>query len=327
MSARTQQVVVSVSIGVASVDRPVSPTELLARADAAMYEAKRRGRGRVAVADVAVDELRGGGADVETGLRRALERDELVVEYEPILTPRPRISSARGARALAASGSRTTSRPASSSAIAEEIGLIAPIGRHVLREVCRQLARWRAGGDGGRPGVGQRVGRPADRRGGPARVRCRPSWRATSSTAAWSASRSPSRCSCRSTRRSPATLRRLRELGVAVAIDDFGTGYSSLAYVHRLPVDVVKIDKAFTDQVIADPTSRAVVRAVVDLSHVLALARSPRASRPASSCSAAGDVVRPRSRGTCSPGRCRAPTSPALLRSDSACPHELGPPV
>jgi EAL domain-containing protein (putative c-di-GMP-specific phosphodiesterase class I) len=203
--------------------------------------------------------------------------------------------------------------------IAEEIGLIAPIGRHVLREVCRQLARWRAEGMAVVPvwvnvSAAQLTGEE-DLPGFVADELARHDL--DGSLVGFEITES---VLVQEHESITATLRRLRELGVAVAIDDFGTGYSSLAYVHRLPVDVVKIDKAFTDQVVADPSSRAVVRAVVDLSHVLALGTVAEGVETREQLQALRAMSCDRVQGHLFSRSVSGSDFAAFLRSDSACP-------
>jgi diguanylate cyclase (GGDEF)-like protein/PAS domain S-box-containing protein len=270
VTAGGRSLAVSVSIGVAAVEEPTSATELLARADAAMYDAKRRGRARVAVTDVAGSGVRRRRAELETRLRRAVDSSQLIVEYEPIVDVETEQVVAAEALVRWRRPHREDIRPREFVAIAEEIGLIGAIGASVVRQVCRQLHEWIA--DGLRPV---------------------PVWVNVSAAQLGTDHDFPgflaqqlaehgldgSLIGCEITEsvlvqehdEITATLRRIRALGVGVAIDDFGTGYSSLAYLHRLPVDVVKVDKAFTDQVTADATSRAVLRAVIELSRALAL--------------------------------------------------------
>jgi diguanylate cyclase (GGDEF)-like protein len=266
------EVFTSASIGIASSRTGYSRAEdMLRDADTAMYRAKHLGKARHQVFDTAMHARAMRQLLLENDLRRAMEREELALLYQPIVAmPSRRI---RGFEALLrwhhpdwGEVPRQEFLP-----VAEETGLILPLGDWVLEQSCRQLSRWRASSP-----VAQDLtvsvnlsGRQIAQGDLIDRV-----------TAALAASGLPVSSlrleiteSVLMEHLEPATaaLRQLKELGVAVDIDDFGTGYSSLSYLHRFPIDRVKIDRSFVGSMLADPQSLEIVRAIVGLAQSLGM--------------------------------------------------------
>ncbi len=259
---------VTVSIGIAvNGSQPVAVDTLVRNADDAMYAAKRRGGSRVELFDDALQEQFRQRRDIERALKDAAVRGELFLDYQPIV--RPHDSSVAGFEALLRwrRPDGTVIAPNDFIPIAEETGLIMPIGDWVIRQVCEQLADWdRDGVD--IPWISLNVS--------PLQLRndelFRSIARALKATGAGS-----HRLVIELTESGlvnadddgTSQLERIRQLGARVAIDDFGTGYSGLAYLRKLPVDMLKIDQAFTAELVTDPAASAVLAAIVHLAHLL----------------------------------------------------------
>ena len=255
---------VTVSIGIASADLRVerSPSDVLRDADTAMYEAKRRGRGRSVQFQAALNDNRRRRVELERHLQGAAERGELVLEYQPLFGADGTVASFE---ALLRWDSEALGRvaPGEFIPIAEEIGTIEEIGAWVLVEAFDRLARLRAEGFADVSMAVNLSARQLSDVGLPARlqelltVRSIPARQATVeiTEGLLVASGGPGE----------GTLARIRELGVDVAIDDFGTGFSSLAYLRRLPADVLKIDRAFIAELDGEAVDREIVGAVIEL--------------------------------------------------------------
>jgi diguanylate cyclase (GGDEF)-like protein len=257
------------SVGVAlAVPGEASPDELIRDADAAMHRAKARGGARAALYDDGMREQAIQRLDIENGLRGAAERDELRVHYQPLVSIRT--GRAVGAEALVRwvrPDGRMVS-PAEFIPVAEETGLIGRIGSWVLAQACNQAHLWQLAVEGDSPlemGVnvsGRQLGDP-DLVPTVASVLNRPGQRLSlcleiTESVLLSAETLP-------------VLHDLKGLGVRLAVDDFGTGYSSLASLRKYPVDVVKIDRQFITGIDTDPSARAVVKAIVEVTHALGM--------------------------------------------------------
>ena len=266
-----REVVVGASLGVAHARDAQSADELLRNADVAMYQAKTAGKGRHAEFDHAMHVAAVARIELAADLRHAVERAELFLEYQPVVE----LATGRivGAEALVRwrRPAHGTVPPLSFIPVAEETGLIVPIGRWVLREACAQLARWRATLPGGESltmnvnvsgrqlddlQIARDVRAVLDESGLPS---AQVTLEITESVLMQRADTVV------------ATLHALKKLGVALAIDDFGTGYSSLGYLQRFPVDVLKIDRAFVDGVGRGGSNAALARTIVALGDALGL--------------------------------------------------------
>ncbi|HZU72291.1 MAG TPA: EAL domain-containing protein [Acidimicrobiales bacterium] len=263
------EVVATVSIGIALTDPGDNPDDVLRNADVAMYSAKRRGRmGGYQVFDGKQMGVRSSERiDLEAALRRALERDEIEVFFQPVYSSVT--GRIEGAEALIRwhHPERGLILPGEFVPLAEECGLILPLGRHVLEEACRWARRWReslgaelmisvnlSGRQFQHSGLELEVAETLHRTGVDPHQLC---LEITESVAVDDIGRTHQ------------VLTGLRELGVRVAIDDFGTGYSSLAYLNKFPVDVVKIDRSFVERLGEDAISTAIVSAVISLSDAI----------------------------------------------------------
>jgi diguanylate cyclase (GGDEF)-like protein len=268
--AASGEVFCSASVGIAVGRDAQAPIKMLREADAAMYRAKGRGRGRSEIFDEdmrrdAFERLR-----TESDLRRALERDEFTVLYQPIfdtVTLRP---IAVEALVRWRHPTRGIVGPVEFIPLAEETGLIAPLGRWVLEHAVAEVAGWSRE----YPDVPLRVAVNVS-----GQQLARPEFLHEVRAALEASSLPPERLGLEITESilinesgSPrSTLEALREIGVKVMIDDFGTGYSSLARLKRFPLDVIKIDRSFVDGVGAEDEDTAIVAAIVDIARSLGL--------------------------------------------------------
>ncbi|HEV7462034.1 MAG TPA: EAL domain-containing protein [Solirubrobacteraceae bacterium] len=265
-----REVFLSASIGIAlGRDGAMSASALLRDADAAMYGAKERGRSRYAIYDGAM-RLRGAERlETETALRRAIERDELRVHYQPEVE----LETGRvvGVEALVrwAHPDRGLVAPGEFVPVAEDTGLIAPIGEWVLREACRQAHAWLGVyGDAPLRMAVNLSGRQLAHEG----------LRDTVANALADADLPPELLCLEITESALAedpdaareTLLSLRRLGVCLAIDDFGVGFSSLSQIRQLPpVDVIKIDRSFVSGIGQNREDEAIVASVISLARAL----------------------------------------------------------
>jgi diguanylate cyclase (GGDEF)-like protein/PAS domain S-box-containing protein len=263
---------VTVSIGIAFAGgERVAPDALIRDADAALYRAKERGRGRYEVFDSALRVRALERLALENDLRRALDRDELHVRYQPVVSLRDGTLASVEALVYWEHPQRGLVEPANFIPVAEDSGLIAPIGEWVLRESCRQACAWHAANPDAPPlGVSvnlsarqivQRdlpgtVARALRDTGLDPRALCLEITESAILDDAGTADR---------------TLRALLSLGVGLVLDDFGTGYSSLSYLTRLPIEGLKIDRSFVEQLGAGERPTAIVTAIVRMAQALSM--------------------------------------------------------
>jgi diguanylate cyclase (GGDEF)-like protein len=262
----------SASVGVVlSEGADDAALRMLRDADVAKYVAKERGRGRV---ELFAEPMRARAVDrfdTEVALRRALARSEFRVHYQPLV--QFDTSEVIGFEALVRweHPERGLVPPLDFLPLAEETGLIVPIGAWVLREACAQAARW-AVESSGQPALSVSVNLSARQLADPALVE-------TIDSALRDAELDPSLLVLEITEtvlmedreRAVAVLRSLTDRGVQIGIDDFGTGHSSLGYLKTLPVHALKIDRSFVDGLGTEPEDSAIVAAVVHLGHALGL--------------------------------------------------------
>ncbi|WP_245908249.1 putative bifunctional diguanylate cyclase/phosphodiesterase [Pseudosporangium ferrugineum] len=261
----------SVGIAYAAPEEVDAVQELMVRADLAMYQAKKQGKDRVEVFRPELQASFQAGLRLEADLRRAVVRHEFELRYQPIV--HLRTGEITGLEALVRwqHPERGLIPPLDFIPLAEETGMIVPIGEWVLREACRQAADWNAQRAGRRP-LTVSVNMSAvqlDQADLPEVV-----------AAALEGGGLPAANLVIELTESllvdhrPSTLRqleRIKELGVRLAIDDFGTGYSSLAYLRRFPVDIIKIDKSFVDDVGDVPAAAALTLGIIQLGQALSL--------------------------------------------------------
>jgi diguanylate cyclase (GGDEF)-like protein len=273
ISGRT--LAVSASIGIADTTTAERDAETLLRnADLAMYLAKAQGKQRVVVyADGMAQEARG-KAELVEGLSGALARQELTVHYQPVVSLRgpdgttPEVTSYE-ALLRWQHPERGLVPPGDFVPLAEDTGLIVPIGAWVLREAARQAVAWSAAT--GRP-IGMAVNLSPRQLADDDVV-------TTVADVLTETGLPPAQLTLEVTEsvlvqdvdRVVDRLRKLRTLGVRIAIDDFGTGYSSLSYLRRLPADTIKIDRSFVIDLAQDGASRTLVSSIIELARSLQL--------------------------------------------------------
>jgi len=266
-----QEIVISASIGIASSTSPHTQAEdLLRDADIAMYRAKQAGKARCEVSDPAMHANAVKRLRLETDLRKALEQREFRVHYQPIVSLQT--GKITGFEALTRwQRPEGILSPIAFIAVAEEIGIIIPMNRQLLREACQHLLSWQSEFPSGppltmsvnitpkefaQPDLASEIAKTLQQVGlDPACLQLE-----IIETIAMG-----------DAEKSGLVLAQLKALGVRLSIDDFGTGYSSLSRLRRIPVDTLKIDRAFISHMDSDPESREIVRIIIMLAHNLGL--------------------------------------------------------
>jgi PAS domain S-box-containing protein len=266
-----QEIVISASIGIASSTSPHTQAEDLMRdADIAMYRAKKAGKARCEVSDPAMHASAVKRLTLETDLRKALDQGEFRVFYQPIVSVQT--GKITGFEALTRwQRPQGILPPIEFIAVAEETGLIIPMNRQLLREACEDLRSWQTQFPSSPPltmsvnitpkefaqsDLASEIGKTI------AQVGVDPSCiqlEIIETIAMGDAEKSGH------------VLSQLKALGVRLSIDDFGTGYSSLSRLRRIPVDTLKIDRAFIMNMDTDSESREIVRVIIMLAHNLGL--------------------------------------------------------
>lgn len=266
------EVFISASIGIAtSANDDQSPEELLRNADLAMYLSKGKGRNQCTVFDDRMHDLLIKRVRLETDMRSAIEKSQFELYYQPILDLHSERVIAMEALVRWNHPEHGLIRPLDFIPLAEETGLIVPLGTWILNEACRQAHRWQIehGLEGSLSITVNVAGRQFQEEGLVEAV-----------ANALYESNLPAKSlileitegtMLLNTDATIVTLNALKTLGVGLAIDDFGTGYSSLSYLQRFPVDILKIDKSFVDKLATGKEGSAVAKAIITMSETLNL--------------------------------------------------------
>lgn len=263
-----QEMSVTASMGIAVADENSTSDSLLRDSDAAMYRAKELGRGRIEVFDEALRAKAERRLAIASSLRRALDRNEFTVHYQPI------VDLSTGAMVSAEALLRWNHPdhgvigPSEFIPIAEDTGLILSIGAWVLEQACQELVEWQCVAPSMSVAVNLSV-----------RQMIAPN---IAGLIEGVLNRTGARAGCLRLELTESvfmedveyfvrTMADLKALGVQLAIDDFGTGYSSLSYLTRFPVDAVKVDRAFVEGLGSDPHRTALVAGIIAMADALAL--------------------------------------------------------
>jgi diguanylate cyclase (GGDEF)-like protein len=262
---------VSASVGVGSTADLTDPLDAIHRADSAVYQAKLRGRGRVEVFDSALHDQLEALADMEFDLRKAVERNELRLDLQPIFDlATDRVVAVEALLRWHRPGHGLVS-PGEFIPVAERSGAILSLERWVLREACRLIARW---------SVSDMIDPPRMAVNISGRHLMDADLQQEISDALASTGADPRLLEIEITEsellgdmgRACDVLNEIRSMGVQVAVDDFGTGFSSMAYLRQLPIDVLKVDRSFVSGAGDDAFSSEAVRAMVRFGEVLGVA-------------------------------------------------------
>jgi diguanylate cyclase (GGDEF)-like protein len=263
-----QETFVTASVGIAAYPADGGDAEsLLGAADAAMVRAKQSGRNAYHFFTAAITQRTRARAQVALELRRAMERNEFDLAYQP------KIDLASGAPCGAEAllrwnhPQRGVILPAEFVPVLEETGLIVPVGEWVLRRACEDLKAWQAAGLKVLPVAVNLSARQFRQQQLDARIRA----------LVRNAGVDPRLIELEITEsqlmqdpdHAIRVMQALREVGIRIAIDDFGTGYSSLAYLTRFPVAALKIDRSFVADALSDAADAAIVRTIIEMAHTL----------------------------------------------------------
>jgi len=265
---RGKEVFVTASIGIATFPADGDNAEvLLGAADAAMYRAKQAGRNAFQFFTAEINQRTRARAQLGTELRRALERGEYTLAYQPKIDLAT--GTTIGAEALLRWNhpERGSVAPVEFIPVLEESGLIVPVGEWVLQRACRDLKAWQAAGRKVMPVAVNLSARQFRQQDLEARIR----------SIVDAAGIDPSLIELEITEsqlmhdpeHASRVLRALGKAGLRVAIDDFGTGYSSLAYLTRFPLASLKIDRSFVAHALTDQADATIVRSIVEMAHTL----------------------------------------------------------
>ncbi|HET7774731.1 MAG TPA: EAL domain-containing protein, partial [Azospira sp.] len=265
-----QELFVSASIGITLYPDDCDDLEKLIRnADTAMYRAKELGRNNFQFFTAAMNARVKEQLQLETDLRRAVQRQEFILHYQPKVSCSQ--GSITGFEALLRwqHPVRGLVSPMEFIPLLEETGLIVPVGTWVLQQACLQAARWHRAGHTNLSMAVNLSARQLQSADLVAEVQ--DALEASGLPAAALELELTESLLMSHVEDNIALLNRLKATGLRLSVDDFGTGYSSLAYLKRLPLDTVKVDRAFVQDITADPGDASITRAVITMAHNLRL--------------------------------------------------------
>jgi predicted signal transduction protein with EAL and GGDEF domain len=265
-----QEIYIEASIGIAlSATGYKAPDEVLRDADLAMYRAKALGKGRYEVFDQTMHVQAVGRLALETDLRRALQNEEFILHYQPIVDLTSGTITGLEALVRWQKSEKELIYPGDFIHVAEETGLILNLGMWVLHEACQKMRAWQrqfprkepltisinfSARQFTQPDLVSQIHDIIGKTGiDPATVRLELTESVTMANA----------------ERAIRVLEQLRSLGLRISIDDFGTGYSSLSYLHRFPLDILKIDRSFVSQLDNAEEGLQIIHTILSLAHSL----------------------------------------------------------
>jgi diguanylate cyclase (GGDEF)-like protein len=265
-----RDIYITSSIGIALFPQDGITTDVLMKnADSALYWAKDQGRNNYQFYTAPSDGMAVERLTMESMLRKALEKEELEVYYQPRVCAKTEHVVAVEALIRWNHPEKGSITPAQFIPLAEDTGLIVPLGEYVLRTACLQMKKWH---DAGLPKLRVSVNlSPRQFRQKDLALVIQQILTETRLAPEHLELEITESAAMQNTGLSVLVLRILKDLGVKVSIDDFGTGYSSLSYLKKLPIDAIKIDRSFIVKVDSDTDDAAIASAIIALSHILGL--------------------------------------------------------
>jgi diguanylate cyclase (GGDEF)-like protein len=269
MEVQGKEVAITASVGVAaSIGPEDSAEEMLRNADVAMYAAKAGGKCRYEIFEQRMHASAVERLELQADLKHAIDNGELFLHYQPVVSLTDGSIAAAEALVRWQHPRRGVVGPLGFIGVAEESGLIVPLGRWVLSEACRQAKAWHQQRPGDPISVSVNVSAAELRREDFA-GHVREVLSETGVDPTLLVLEITESTLMRDADGAARRVRELKELGVRLAMDDFGTGYSSLAYLHRFPMDVLKIDASFVQGLGRGPEDSAIARAIVQIGRTL----------------------------------------------------------
>jgi diguanylate cyclase (GGDEF)-like protein/PAS domain S-box-containing protein len=263
------EVAISASIGITfSTNNYQSSDQIVRDADIAMYKAKSKGKAQYALFDSSLHAHVSAQLQLETELRKALGQGQIFLDYQPICTLRDQKLMGFEALARWNHPERGLLEPSMFIPVAEETGLIVPLGNWVLAEACRQMREWRTIQDSNVLRMSVNVS---------SLQLSHPDFVSHVARSLQSADMKPEQLTLEVTEsvlmngieNAISTLTALRQMGVQLSIDDFGTGYSSLSYLATLPIDALKVDRSFIERMGREGDGSEIVKAIFKLGQAL----------------------------------------------------------
>jgi diguanylate cyclase (GGDEF)-like protein/PAS domain S-box-containing protein len=246
-----------------------NPEALVMNADTAMYRAKEQGRNTYQYFTREMNERALARVQMEAAMRRAIERKEFLLYYQPIVDLKSGLICGFEALLRWRHPEKGLVLPGEFVSVLEDSGLIVPVGEWVLREVCEQVQAWQREGLAVKPVTVNLSARQFQQKDFEAAVRrVLRETRVDSSLIQFELTESLLMSDPEGAAR---TLRGLKDSGLKISVDDFGTGYSSLAYLKRFPIDALKIDRTFVRDITTDPEDATITLAIIGLAHNLRL--------------------------------------------------------
>jgi diguanylate cyclase (GGDEF)-like protein len=265
----TMEVAISASIGITfSTNGYQTSDQIIRDADIAMYKAKSKGKAQYALFDSSLHQHVTAQLQLESELRRALGQGQIYLEYQPICSLRDRKLIGFEALVRWNHPERGLLEPSTFIPVAEETGLIVPLGNWVLTEACRQMREWKAIRESDTLRMSVNVS---------SLQLTHPDFVSHVQRALQAAEMNPTQLTLEVTEsvlmdgieNAVSTLSALRHMGVTLSIDDFGTGYSSLSYLATLPIDALKVDRSFIERMSRDGEGGEIVKAIFKLGQAL----------------------------------------------------------